>query len=139
MQVAQGAALDLIDGLTKIGVSLKPVGLLKKLAAGPLGSKSRDTIGIWDARPPSGSRLAWVDCGLLGFKQTKGGLRSPDATFPLRYYADWISLKHAVTVSMAHQVVLIGASSQSLLLAKARLGPDVEVRALAPTRQLALE
>jgi hypothetical protein len=132
------AALDLHDALQKSGRNLKPTGLVGKLIDKTSAPASGLSLGIWDCRPGPQSRLAWVDCGLMGFRQARLQGRPPDLTLPWRYYADWISLKHAVTVSGARQVVLIGASSQSLSLAAHRLGGQVEVRALAPARQLLL-
>ena len=132
-------ALDILDALRANGRVMKAVGLVGRLAAKATVGGGAHSLGIWDVRTAPGTRVAWVDCGLMSFKQAKSGAPDPDVTFTLRYYADWISLKHAVTVSGARQVVLIGASSQSLALARAKLGGMVEVRALAPARQLSLE
>jgi len=115
------AALDLNETLAKAGRVLKPVGLLAKLVASPAGAASNRPSASGTRRPTPGARVAWVDCGLADYKRARVGAPAPEATFRLRYYGDWIALKHAATVSMARQVVLIGASSQSLALARTRL------------------
>ncbi|MBI5511855.1 MAG: hypothetical protein HY903_24125 [Deltaproteobacteria bacterium] len=132
-------ALLVHQALASRGRKLRLVGLARKLAPAADTAGKGAALGVWDARPPAGARVAWVDCGIVSLKQADRGGRSPDATFRLAWYADWVALKHAVTVCGARAVALVAAPQAAKAVAGTKLGPGVALRWLGSARQLSLD
>jgi hypothetical protein len=128
-----GLALD--AALRATGREARLLGPLGKLAEERSAARPHLSMALASSGV-SRARVAWVDSGLGPFGA--GAPRGPvAATFRLRWYADWPALKHAVSMSRAPRVALIGLSAAEAATARKQLA-KVEVVRLGSARQLEL-
>ena len=132
------AATELFAAMWERGRTPRALGLLARLTSDRQGASAKLAVGTWDARVGANTRVAWVDCGLMTWRQARGERAQPQATFRLRWYADWAMLQQVVAATTARQVALIGAGSTARAQAARKLGSSVETRFLGNSRQLTL-
>jgi len=126
--------LALNSALRASGRAPRLLGSLGRLAEEVRG-RPRLGLALTGTRA-SEARVAWVDSGLGPFGAGIPRV-SVAATFRLRWYADWAALKHAVSMSRAPKVALVGLSAAEEGATRRHLG-KVEVVRLGRARQLNL-
>ncbi|MEE8410615.1 MAG: hypothetical protein V3T05_13515 [Myxococcota bacterium] len=128
--------IELHNALLHRGRQLRPMGLLAKLI-GDGGASMHSTLALAGGRVAASARVAWVDTGVAAWTGRRVPA-TPAATFRFRWYADWSTLRHAVSMTGASRVALVVPPTVTPALVRRNLGSAVEVRLLGTSRQLAL-
>jgi hypothetical protein len=129
--------LEVYAGLAARGRLLRPTGVLGKLVEQPDLPHTRVALALAGSRVSDQARVAWVDTGVNAWAGARQR-RPPAATFRLKFYADWSTLRHAVSMTGAAHVSLVAPGGATQEIAAQYLGSGVDVRLLGAAEQLDL-